>query len=207
MGFSYSGKIEKLSKFYKSMCKLNIQIGTFEHSYNKVTSDVIFDTRDIEQWNLLFIKRGTGETLSIPLNKGYLFTIEGNEKYSEFIMYFGIESGKGKFSIKEFVSNLNIQVPKEYEISDSRRKIIIGYDRLDSDSDGIYPIGVTNWEVAHAKNHSLPKDKYHRTSKNLLKTKELYPDIYIATKEMDITIIYGVNPGDKTTELKKCRFE
>ena len=56
MGFSYSGKIEKLSKFYKSMCKLNIQIGTFEHSYNKVTSDVIFDTRDIEQWNLLFIK-------------------------------------------------------------------------------------------------------------------------------------------------------
>lgn len=207
MGFSYSGKIEKLSEFYKSMCKLNIQIGTFEHSYNKVTSDVIFDTRDIEQWNLLFIKRGTGETLSIPLNKGYLFTIEGNEKYSEFIMYFGIESGKGKFSIKEFVSNLNIQVPKEYEISDSRRKIIIGYDRLDSDSDGIYPIGVTNWEVAHAKNPSLPKDKYHRTSKNLLKTKELYPDIYIATKEMDITIIYGVNPGDKTTELKKCRFE
>lgn len=207
MGFSYSGKIEKLSKFYKSMCKLNIQIGTFEHSYNKVTSDVIFDTRDIKQWNLLFIKHGTGETLSIPLNKGYLFTIEGNEKYSEFIMYFGIESGKDKFSIKEFVSNLNIQVPKEYEISDSRRKIIIGYDRLDSDSDGIYPIGVTNWEVAHAKNPSLPKDKYHRTSKNLLKTKELYPDIYIATKEMDITIIYGVNPGDKTTELKKCRFE
>lgn len=147
MGFSYSGKIEKLSKFYKSMCKLNIQIGTFEHSYNKVTSDVIFDTRDIEQWNLLFIKRGTGETLSIPLNKGYLFTIEGNEKYSEFIMYFGIESGKGKFSIKEFVSNLNIQVPKEYEISDSRRKIIIGYDRLDSDSDGIYPIGVTIMEL------------------------------------------------------------
>lgn len=91
MGFSYSGKIEKLSKFYKSMCKLNIQIGTFEHSYNKVTSDVIFDTRDIEQWNLLFIKRGTGETLSIPLNKGYLFTIEGNEKYSEFIMYFGFK--------------------------------------------------------------------------------------------------------------------
>lgn len=207
MEFSYSGKIEKLSEFYKSMRKLNIQIGTFEHSYNKVTSDVIFDTRDTEQWNLLFIKHDTGETLSIPLNKGYLFTIEGNKKYNEFIIYFGIESGKGKFSMKEFVSNLNIQVPNEYEISDSKRKVIIGYDKLDSDSDGIYPIGVTNWEVVHAKNPGLPKDKYHRTNKNLLKTKELYPNIYIATKEMDITIIYGVIPRDKTIELKQCRFE
>lgn len=207
MEFSFCGKLEKLSEFYKSMRELNVQIGTFEHSYNKVTSDVIFDTRDTEQWNLLFIKRGIGETLSIPLNKGYLFTIDGNKKYNEFIRYFGIGSGKGKFSIKEFVSLLNTQVPKEYKISDSRRKVIISYDKLDSDSDGIYPIGVTNWEVAHVKNPSLPRDKYHRTSKNLLKTKELYPAIYQATKDMDITVIYGAIPGDKTKELKECRFK
>lgn len=207
MEFSFCGKIEKLSEFYKSMREINVQIGTFEHTYNKVTSDVIFDTRDTEQWNLLFIKRGTGETLSIPLNKGYLFTIEGNKKYNEFIRYFGIGSGKGQFSIKEFVSRLNTQVPKEYKISDSRRKVIISYDKLDSDSDGIYPIGVINWEAAHAKNSSLPRDKYHRTSKNLLKTKELYPAIYQATKDMDITVIYGAISGDKTKELKECRFK
>lgn len=64
-----------------------------------------------------------------------------------------------------------------------KRKVVINYDKLDSESDGIYPIGVTNWEVAHAKNPSLPKDKYHRTSKNLLKTKELYPAIFQETKD------------------------
>jgi hypothetical protein len=100
-----------------------------------------------------------------------------------------------------------IQVPNEYKLSDDKRKVVIRYDKLDSESDGIYPIGVTNWEVAHAKNPTLPKDKYHRTSKNLLKTKELYPAIYQATKDMDITIIYGTISGDKTQELRSCKFE
>lgn len=207
MEFSFSSKVEKISEFYKSMGQLSIQIGTFEHKYNDVTSDVIFDTRNEKQWNLLFIKRGMGETLVIPLNMGYRFTIEGNKKYNEFIIYFGIRSGKGQFSIKEFVSNLNIQVPNEYKLSDDKRKVVINYDKLDSESDGIFPIGVTNWEVAHAKNPTLPKDKYHRTSKNLLKTKELYPAIYQATKDIDITIIYGTSPGDKMQELRSCKFE
>lgn len=63
------------------MHQLSIQIGTFEHKYNKVTSDVIFDTRNV-----------------------------------------GIRSGKGQFSIKEFVSNLNIQVPNEYKLSDNKKE-------------------------------------------------------------------------------------
>lgn len=206
MGYSYSGKVEKLSDFYKSMRQLGVQIGTFEHTYNHITSDVIFDTRNTKQWNLLFIKRGIGDTLSVPLNKGYLLTVEGNEKYGEFIRYFGIRAGKGQFHIKDFVTNLNMQIPKKYQISDNTRKTILSYDKLDSDSDGIYPIGVTNWEVVHAKNSNLPKVKYHRTEKNLLKTKELYPSIYQATKDMDITIRYGTKPGDKTNELKLCKF-
>lgn len=207
MEFSFSCKLEKISEFYKSMRQLGVQIGTFEHKYNYVTSDVIFDTRNEKQWNLLFIKRGKGETLSIPLNRGYQFTILGNKKYNEFISYFNIGYGKGQFSIKEFVSNLNKQIPNEYKLSDNKRRIVINYDKLDSARDGIYPIGVTNWEVAHAKNPALPKDKYHRTSKNLLKTKELYPDIFWATKDMDITIIYGTSPVDKTKEIKSCKFE
>lgn len=56
------------------------------------------------------------------------------------------------------------------------------------------------------KNPSLPKDKYHRTTKNLAKTKELYTEIYQAIMHMDITIIYGNNPGEKTEEIKMRRF-
>lgn len=206
MGYFYSGVIDGLKEFYSSMRKLNVQIGTFEHTYNEIVSDAIFDTRNLDVWNLIFIKRGNGETLSIPVNKGYRFTIDGNEKYNDFIHYFRIGKGKGQFSIKDFVNHLNKQIPSEYKLSDNKRSIILKYDKLDSDSDGIYPIGITNWEVAHAKNSMLPKDIYHRRSKNLLKTRELYPGIYEATKNMDITVIYGVTPGEKTQEIKKGKL-
>lgn len=97
MEFSYSGRVEGLKKFYLSMLKINVQIGTFEYIYNEVVLDAIFDTRDTELWKVVFIKRGQGDTLSIPIKKGYRFTIEGNEKYKEFVDYFGIGRGKGQF--------------------------------------------------------------------------------------------------------------
>lgn len=84
-----------------------MQIGTFEYTYNEIVSDAIFDTRDSELWKLVFIKRGHGDMLSIPIKKGYCFTIEGNEKYKEFADYFDIGRGKGQFSIKDFVKQLN----------------------------------------------------------------------------------------------------
>ena len=36
---------------------------------------------------------------------------------------------------------------------------ILKHDRIDTDSDGIFPIGIKNWEIVHAKNPMLPKDK------------------------------------------------
>lgn len=206
MGYSYSGVVDGLKEFFSSMRKLNVEIGTFEHTYNGIVSDAIFDTRDTTGWQLTFIKRIDGAVLRIPIQLGYRFSINGNEEYAAFRTYFEIGAVKGQFSIKDFVNHLNQQIPSEYRLNDYRRMSILRYDRLDNDSEGIYPIGVTNWEVAHAKNPGLPKDKYHRTSKNLDKTKELYPKIYMATKDMDITIIYGVNPGDKTADLKMGNY-
>ena len=112
--------------------------------------------------------------------------------------------------IQEYESKLEKnmeQIPTEYILSDNVRKTILKYDRIDTDSDGIFPIGITNWEVVHAKNPTLSKDKYHRTNNNLSKTRQLYPAIYLATKDMDITIIYGTMPGDKTEKMKKGQFD
>lgn len=119
----------------------------------------------------------------------------------------GIGRGKGQFKIKDFVVHLSKQIPLEYRLSNRARRVILKYDKLDNESEGIYPIGITNWEVVHAKNPALPTDKYHRTSKNLLKTRELYPRIYSATKDMDITIIYGAKPGERTSKIKECKFD
>ena len=60
MEFYYSGSIKVLKNFYLSMRKINVQVGTFEYTYNGIVSDVIFDTRDSELWKLVFIKRGHG---------------------------------------------------------------------------------------------------------------------------------------------------
>ena len=122
MGFYYSGNIEKLKTFYLFMRKINVQIGTFEYTYNGIVSDVIFDTRDSELWKLVFIKRGHGDMLSIPIKKGYRFTIDGNEKYKEFADYFDIGRGKGQFSIKNFVNHLSSKIPFEYSLSDNVRR-------------------------------------------------------------------------------------
>lgn len=71
-----------------------------------------------------------------------MFTIEGNEKYKEFADYFDIGRGKGQFSIKDFVKQLNKKIPFEYSLSDNVRRTILKYDRIDTDSDGIFPIGI-----------------------------------------------------------------
>lgn len=199
--YNYQSKLQGLDLFYISMRELNVRIGTFDFKYNKVESDVIFDIRDTRQWYLVFIKRDFGSILKILIDKGYKFTIKGNEKYREFISYFNIKSGKGNFSIKEFKENLESVVPDKYILTDNTRKQVIRYDKIDDDSNGIYPVGIKNWEEIHAKNPELPKEKYHRTRKNLEKTRELYPKIYTVTKDMDITIIYGKKPNDRTNSI------
>lgn len=105
------------------------------------------------------------------------------------------------------MNHLNNKIPSEYIFSDRVWKTVLNYDRIDNDSDGIFPIGITNWEVDHAKNPLQPEDKYHRTNKNLSKTRQLYPAIYSATKDMDITIIYRTMTGEKTEKMKKCHFD
>lgn len=44
--FTYSAHISGLKLFYDSMKKYPVTIGNFEHTYNKVTSTVVFDTSD-----------------------------------------------------------------------------------------------------------------------------------------------------------------
>jgi len=184
------------------MMELNVKIGTFDHEYNGVASSTIFDTRSSKGWKLIFIKLVAGKTLEIPIKPVYSFVLEGDEAYSRFKNYFGISGLKGEFSIKEFINQFKSQIPPKYILNDKSRRAIARFDPIDRDSEGIYPIGTINWELVHAKNPNLDDKKYHRTTKNLEKTREFYPAIYKATKNMDLTIKYGIEPGKKTAALK-----
>ena len=110
------------------------------------------------------------------------------------------------FCIFLFKDYFNENIPDEYKLSDNTRKKIIKYDRIDMDSEGIYPISLKNWELIHAKNNKLPKDKFHRSSKNLAKTKQLYPDLYEAIKDKDISVNYSTEIGEHTEQIKKLNF-
>ena len=206
MSFCYEAEIKKLRIFKKTMSKLKVEIGTFEFQYNEILTDVIFDTRSSESWEIIFMKDGIGKTLTIPIKLGYKFTIDTSKKYQEFISFFNIKNGKGKFSIKSFKEYFDENISDEYKLSDNTRKKIIKYDRIDTDSEGIYPISLKNWELIHAKNNKLPKDKFHRSSENLAKTKQLYPDLYEAIKDKDISVNYSTEIGDHTEQIKKLNF-
>lgn len=199
--FYYSGYLEELKTLFYSMKELNVDIATFKHSYKDVDSMVIFDTRN--DWKLVFIKRLVGDTLEIPVERGYRFTIDGNLAYKEFIYYFGIGGQKGEFSINDFIIRFKKSIPSKYIINDEIRINLLKYDRIDHESEGIYPIRTINWEIVHAKNQKLNPKTFHRSSKNLEKTKQLYPYIYEKTKDMDLTIVYGVIPEAKTEEIKR----
>lgn len=206
MSFYYEAEIKKLRTFKKTMLKLKVEIGTFEFQYNEILTDVIFDTRSSESWEIIFMKVSIGKTLTIPIKLGYKFTIDTSKKYQEFISFFNIKNGKGKFSIKSFKDYFNENIPDEYELSDNTRKKIIKYDRIDTGSEGIYPISLKNWELIHAKNNKLPKDKFHRRPENLAKTKQLYPDLYEAIKDKDISVNYSTEIGGQTEQIKKLNF-
>lgn len=205
--FEYRKRLPELSDFYDSMRSLMVQIGTFPHSYNGINSHAIFDT-----WHtpfvLIFIKHGFGDVLSIPINNSFTFTIKGNQQYTEFLDYFEIKNrSKGQFHIGKFTENLATQIPDNYHVTDSSRKIIYSYDPIDRDSNGIYPIGTKKWDEINALRHAkgLP-DSGHRTAMNLEKTRNLYPDVYKIIRNMDISIVYGNTPNNRTSLIATGNF-
>lgn len=201
MQFDYHKYMNSIKVFYLSMRSLNVQIGTFEFTYNGILSDVIFDTR-ATPWKLICIKRSGQDTLTLFVGS-YNLIISGDRKYKEFIEYFNISGKKGSFSIADFANSFSNSIPASYVLDNKKRERIIRYDVLDNKSEGIYPIGLKNWELIHANNPELPSDKYHRSPENLMKTRELYPKIYSVIKDMDITVIYGKIPNENTSTLEE----
>lgn len=110
---------------------------------------------------------------------------------------------RGAFSIADFSNSFSNTVPVNYVLNNKKREKIIRYDIIDNKSEGIYPIGLKNWELIHASNLELPSDKYHRSPENLMKTRELYPKIYAVIRDMDITVMYGKVPNENTSFLEE----
>lgn len=200
--FTYQRELKELKILYKSMMQLDVSIGTFNHRYNDVGSSVIFDTQNADGngWKLIFMKIGVGTILEIFIRKGFIFSIRGNAEYQEFIRYFNVSGKKGEFSINDFINHLCNSIPSQYALNTQQR---FNISRYRGDQEGIYPISFINWELIRARN---PENTKSRSAENLAKTKELYPALYRATKDKDISIGYGNEPSNRTKGLSDAKI-
>ena len=203
--FFFEKSLQALKVFYGSMKTSGFSIGVFNYEFNGVISIVLFDSRG-DEWRLVFVKKGIGDVLVIPVRPGYRFCIDGNEQYFKFRRYFMIGCGKGQFSIGDFIKEFEGKIPVKMviaDINDDARRSILKYDTIDNESDGIYPIGFKSWENYHILHPEIPADKYHCSEKNKEKTRALYPQIYAVIKNLDISVLYSEEKGINTYEIIK----
>lgn len=201
--FTYSRFFPNLVQFYNSMKEMGVLVGTFDHSYNSIISDVIFDTRT-EPYKLIFLKRGKGCVYKTEMENHFSFSIKGSAAYYELLDYFEIgksDRGKGKFHISQLSDSIHNQTPQRYHLTDRKREVVATYMPQGKNERGIYPIGLINWYKFHAEHPDVDPKKYHRQTENLEYTRQLYPALYETTRTLDISIKYGGQKNEKTEKI------
>ncbi|QYA41193.1 hypothetical protein KYI09_11100 (plasmid) [Macrococcoides caseolyticum] len=192
-----------MSKFYNSIKSLyidmrtnNVFFQTFSIKFNNVNADCIFSIQD-EPFELIFIRKSDAQVMKIDIKKG--FTLDIQNKFSEFYKFFNIRYGKGNFSLISFLDYLSSKIPKNVDIlSNDERRLIYNSIEIE-DSKKIYYLSLTNWDKV---NLGKVKKVGTRSAKNLAKTQLLFPHIYEAVKDKDISINYSSKPTGKKFELK-----
>ena len=204
MAFSYTSyRINELALFHSSMRQMNVNIGDFTFVYNRVKSTVIFDTRK-QPYVLVFMKSGVGSRLLLSVIRGYRVEIASSEEYYTLLNYFEIQPdmrSPGMFCLGDFMKIFIKNIPSNYILDDASRIAKIQYDRIDTQSEGIYPIGIKNWALFHARHPEIDKNLFHQSDKNKQKTKELYPSLFSVIKDMDVSITYSNKRGDETAAI------
>ncbi|EPH77107.1 hypothetical protein D929_00176 [Enterococcus faecalis 02-MB-P-10] len=184
-------KLPNLKKLHWSMKKLDLTVDVFDFSYNEVDCSILFNPDYSTGFSLTLFKKKNALVLKLPVNPGYNLVIE-NENFNAFCRFFEIKHEKGAFSIIEFFSYLNSKIPTKASKNTPRQREIISSLLTIDDSQKLHFDHFINWEKARAKN---PKLKKGRNTKNLEKTRLLYPEIFKEIKNFDISVAYSSKPA------------
>lgn len=197
-----SYKLENLQSFHIGMKKLGVSIATFDFVYNKVSCACLFEANYEKGFSLTFFKTISGETLKLPVLPGYRVStyIEDPDFYNYFWDFFQLQQKNGGFTMKNFFENLNQKIPLYFNLNRNLDKPILAKKYDTEEKERPYFLGFINWQVLRAKN---PELKGSRSEANLEKTKILYPQIYQATKDYDISIRYTDIDSPNAQKFKK----
>lgn len=182
-------KLENLQLFHSGMKQLGVSIATFDFKYKQTVFACLFEANYEEGFSLTFFKPISGETLLIPILPGYLVNtfIEDHNLYTYFWNFFQLEVKNGGFTMQSFFEHLNQAIPPKFNINKNLNRPLISRKYDTEDKERPYFLGFINWQMLRAKN---PEVKGSRSETNLEKTKLLYPQIYQAIKDYDISVRY-----------------
>ncbi|EII4617385.1 hypothetical protein LHM76_002736 [Listeria monocytogenes] len=189
--------IHALQKLHLEMRKLDITVDVFELTYNDIVCDVIFDTNPKNTFSLTFMKKAIGTTLKLSIVPKFDLQVRGTN-YLPFLEFFKIQKGNSQMAVNNFSEYLERHIPNNANFPTTENKKILAKLYDVEDADKIYYDSYKNWDKARAKNPGL---KMGRTTKNLMKTKLLYPQIFEAIKDYDISINYSTIPRNNEKEL------
>lgn len=192
-----------LKNLYKQMKDKDLTYTIFDYRHNSIALVAMFDI-DKNPFQLLIIKKGTNLTLSLDIEYGFSLETfllpEDYEKLKEILEIPRMPKGENPFQPSEFFKEFNKKIPStllEYTQSSEIKQIFAKFYNPDEDENKIYILGMIDW---------TGKNKTY-SEKNREKTRILYPEVYRAIKDKNISIKYTSNENcSKNTTYQTCKF-
>ena len=199
-------RLDNLKSFSASMRRQNVEQAVFTHKYNDIMSHVIVDISCGDGEDLIFVKHRAGEVLKMKVTVGACVYVT-EALFKDICEYFCIRKKKGEFSLKEFFLHANYQIPPNYVLNEENRKNIYEFCYRKDKDEGLYPIGLISWSEKNAKYRLEGAVEKHRRPYNLIKTQNLYPNLYESIKDIDVSVKYGKNISKYTEKLMQGKVK
>lgn len=173
-----------LQTLYKDMKSKNETYAIFDYKHNQIKLIILFDTKP-QPFSLLLCKRYSSQSLLLDIKQGFMLNpFLSPEQYKILLQMLEIQSGATKFLTSVFFQELDSKIPSQtcdYEMDTELRKII-SYAKNFEDKDKLFLYGYIDWDKTGSGKQY--------TQANRDKTKILYPSVYNAIKDKNISVRY-----------------
>lgn len=196
-------KLKLLENYY--ICQMSpnyLYVQTFDFTFNNVNCTILLDMSRKEisdsALDLYFLKKGTQESLSVPMSEDFYVKAHDWDKYIEIKKFFNIRSennSKRKFNLFDFFKYVDKHMEPVSEKNMNRRERAQFY-RVE-EPDAIFYKTMILWDVVHKKNNT---QKGNVTARNRAKVQKLLPDLYERIKNKNITVRFTSENLDEKKE-------
>ncbi|PTT73795.1 MULTISPECIES: DUF6037 family protein [unclassified Chryseobacterium] len=186
--------LSNLRSIYAGMKNNGESYYIFEFVKNKVVFEVLFDIY-YSPFVLHFLQKDSNFSFNINVEQGFVVNpILKRELYSKLCNILNLKyDPNNRFSPKSFFEEFNDKIPVFKHREKKERELLPYYKNQIEDSQNLFYGGTIPWNnIGNGKN---------LTSKNLEKTRILYPELYEWCKRENVSIIYVRNKKKNENDL------